>query len=247
MLKQYGVFIGSDLNEAYDNLLFTRMFKNPSWFVNRVDGDIKRRIEVFIDAHKAEKLDKEVRLYLKNVIKTNKLIESNFWYNPLQKNNKNSPFLAWKEPNSWIFIKSFLESISSLKYIHMVRDPLYMMQSTNKQQLRNWSSALFGYDSSWAQNNMELAQLHYWLDCNEEVLSLSKGNLQDRIMILSYDRFCQEPKKYISILFKYCGLDLTEEQLSEYAGLTMYTTKELSNIIPIDLQERVDRILQCLL
>ncbi len=34
ILVECGIYMGSDLNEALDNLVFTRLFKDPVWFRN---------------------------------------------------------------------------------------------------------------------------------------------------------------------------------------------------------------------
>ena len=47
ILKDYGIFIGFDLNDAFDNLLFTRLFKNPAWFNKASKDEINFRWQIF--------------------------------------------------------------------------------------------------------------------------------------------------------------------------------------------------------
>ena len=47
VFKQTGIYMGDDLNRANDNLLFTRLFKNPDWYKTATEKNIQERLEIF--------------------------------------------------------------------------------------------------------------------------------------------------------------------------------------------------------
>ena len=47
VLIQSGIYMGDDLNGPNDNLIFTRLFKNPDWYRNSSDSQKQKRMILF--------------------------------------------------------------------------------------------------------------------------------------------------------------------------------------------------------
>lgn len=45
---------------------------------------------------------------------------------------------GWKEPNSRMFLPNLKEVFPNMKYVHVIRDGVYMSRSTNRNQLIQW-------------------------------------------------------------------------------------------------------------
>ncbi len=83
ILIDVGVYLGDDLNVSNDNLLFTRLFKDPKWYKNASINDVRIRLEIF-------------RKYMEN--------------EALKSNERRKLFRAAKENPTYKFQKSSLNS-----------------------------------------------------------------------------------------------------------------------------------------
>ena len=178
LLKLHGYYLGADLNEAQDNLWFTLLFKRRSAILEN-DIIFSNLIEIFFSAMQGDRklILAHIDLIL-SLTKQDRINHDREWlleryktllYHPLLK----SHLWGWKEPNTHIFIDKFLKRNKELKYIHILRDPYYMAQSQNQNQLRIWGQFFF-------DNNIEITprnSLTYWRKMHERILSLQLINL----------------------------------------------------------------------
>ncbi len=56
ILIQSGVYMGDDLNGPYDNLIFTRLFKNPEWYMKSSSMQKQKRFGIFENYMQSNKL-----------------------------------------------------------------------------------------------------------------------------------------------------------------------------------------------
>ncbi|MBQ0798947.1 MAG: sulfotransferase [Porticoccaceae bacterium] len=165
--------MGDDLNGANDNLIFTRLFKNPSWFESARKEEITARLDVFKDYMEKDQLDINSALILIKSSITNLTFSQN------GKRAKNiirkvlSPpqersIWGWKEPNTQIYIQEISDYFPHLKYIHIVRHGLDMAFSNNKQQLKNWGYKYgIHLDGKETENEVSYKQMEYWMRSTE--------------------------------------------------------------------------------
>ena len=73
IVNQLGYYIGDDLNKPNDNLVFTRLFKNPEWYKTTDQKEIYSRLEIFDEYMTSQKLSLYHLLKYFTIINKNKL------------------------------------------------------------------------------------------------------------------------------------------------------------------------------
>lgn len=206
-----GFYMGDDLNNSNDNLLFTRMFKNPDWYRNSLNTQKRLRLQIFEKYMAGRSLDPYEFDELYYAVKTNLTHVTNLssfkkWIESLYSTREKKNVWGWKEPNTQIFILEILEYFSKLKYIHVLRHGLDMAFSNNTQQLENWGWK-FGIVLNGNETESELAvkQLDYWIESTKFILK-NKTIHDDRILILNHSNFCTNQKTEIDKILDFCDL-----------------------------------------
>ena len=207
ILKRVGVFLGTDLNKENDNLLFTRLFKCPTWHQNASKKDIAFRFEIFQKAMLGLKLTSKELEETKLAFEENSTFITPKEYQPMQAPPKDLSDWGWKEPNSHIYLKSLATIFPDIKYIHVVRHGLDMAFSSNRQQLTNWGNSIFDLQLE-DYPNKSVAQLEYWILANKKAIADGRKHLGERFYLCNYDLLCQQPKKEDLTIF-------SAEQLQE--------------------------------
>lgn len=208
-----GVFMGNDLDIPKDNLLFTRLFKNPGWYAQSSLQDKNVRLRIFQKCMEGNKLSFNELKELNKAAYTNPTFESDwtFYINTIrylfQRERKIT--WGWKEPNTQIYLSEVFNFFPQLKYIHVLRHGLDMAFSKNIQQLGNWGWK-YNIKIKGNENKSELAvkQLNYWIGSTKDVMEKS-NNFRDRFLLLNYTDFCQKPKLEIDKILKFCNFEVS--------------------------------------
>jgi len=210
------VFLGNDLNNSLDYLIFSRLFIRPQWLKNASNSHIKNRLKLITDftlgKHIKEQdwqqfIELNIRYPRFNISKT--ILEKKFQENK----NRNSSAWGWKEPNTHIYIEYLLSYYQGLKFIYVVRNGLDMVLSKNKQQLANWGSH-FQIPKEGILSQ-EHRQALFWLKSNDRIKSLKAQKASDKILILDYDNLCTDTEKEVEKLFKFLDIELTENTFTD--------------------------------
>lgn len=224
ILSQSGIFIGDDLNKANDNLIFTRLFKNPTWYAKASRAEKEKRIRIFEQYMKYGKLHLKEYLELCTASRENPTFASKkmFYIRSLQRLFRSTRTLdvwGWKEPNTHILLKEILDYDASIKYVHVLRNGLDMVFSSNQQQLYNWGW-LFGIRPGKADSDVETLEhrLEYWIRSTERILAFQK-EYPRRIYMLNFSRLCAYPEAQIRDLLDFCGITLPEQKLAHLSTL----------------------------
>jgi len=193
IVQALGYHIGSDLNKAQDNLLFTLLFRRKNILLEQ-PTQLNRLIDLFIRCLRGNaQLDKTDIDLLSGLAKGDR---HNFPESWLQERlqmvtSLNTAechsLIAWKEPNTHVFLDKLLSQLNELRYIHVVRDGLDMAFSTNQYQLMLWGDCFLNRPVSKSPSDA----LKYWNVVHHRVMAL-KQQYPDRIDILSYDRICTQ-------------------------------------------------------
>jgi hypothetical protein len=203
IFQNLGFHIGDDINEASDNLWFTLLFKRRSVLfesdidffnlynaferrMNGFDADISSKTHIMALASK-DRIQHD-RAWLRERVTS--------FLSPASRRIKNQLW-AWKEPNTHIIIDRLLKLDPKLRYIHVVRDARYMVNSKNFNQLINWGPLFLDNDEPVSPNSA----LAYWCAVHRRILKL-KQQFPDRIAFLNYDALCQNPVQVIEPLLK---------------------------------------------
>jgi len=211
ILIQAGIFMGDDLNKPNDNLLFTRLLKNPEWYKKASIDEKNKRLLSFKKYMESGKISiKDLIVYYKSAY-TNPTHSSELQYYldvfKLLFNKKSSRDIwGWKEPNTQIYVSEILNLFPNLKYIHILRNGLDMAFSNNKQQLKNWGwKYQIVLNGNETINELAVKQLDYWIESTKDVIAKSKG-FENRFLMVKHSEFCQSPKQEIDRILKFCEI-----------------------------------------
>lgn len=236
ILNELDVYLGCDLNVYFDNLLFTRLFKNPLWYQYSSRSQKSKRIILFQKIMLGIKLSAQEKGELKNATRHNTLIKTR-WYNRLTKKPpRKLPFWAWKEPNSHVYLNQILTQYPSTKYIHVSRNSWQMLNSSNKQQLKIWAKVLFDFQDD--SND----QVRYWLAVNERILSISNDLKNNRIYFCNFDQLCRDPKKVISQLISFLELRVSKDNLQNLCEIPRIPKMKVVDVDDVKLNYTYDEI-----
>lgn len=217
ILKTLGYFIGSDLNEEEDNLLFTRLLKDPQWYKQATVKDVQDRLFWFKEIMSGNSLIPKLRI--EKAISKNKTFPSCAYHLDTYHYTKRNTW-AWKEPNSHIYLKHYKKVFPKLKFILVIRNGLDMALSSNIQQLTNWGGLL--YDISFTSGDTEEtyhAQLDYWIAANDRAIKDGQLYLGADFLVCNFDKLCKQPEFEISRIMRFLGHKATNKLLKELVQL----------------------------
>lgn len=236
ILTSFGLYFGPDLNSSRDNLTYTLLFKRPAWYFRNKDnvrhlGTGLRIMEKSMITGKP--LSLKEKFYLKRAVRDMAKHGHNregqgrgeWAYQRLTFiRNRQVPDMekyngwGWKEPNSHLIIPVMHDFFPGCKYIHTVRHGLDMAYSSNQQQLFNWGP-LFGITLPESENETPSASFRYWTEANKRVLALQEKIGQDKILIVNFDRLCEEPEEGVREITEFLQIAPTDELMQAAARL----------------------------
>src|SRR5690606_37110457 len=137
VLIRSGVFMGDDLNESNDNLLFTRLFKDPQWYREASSAERENRLALFESYMQNGKLTPGQLKVLYASAENNPTLATSFGYylkmsGAIWRKKKMRDVWGWKEPNTHIYLPEILNFFPNIRYIHVIRHGLDMAFSGNK-------------------------------------------------------------------------------------------------------------------
>jgi Sulfotransferase family len=216
VFKNLGFYIGDDLNGALDNLWFTLLFKRRSILLES-DANIALLYDIF--RAKMSGIDIAPRQEgIVHALATHDRIQhdqpwlmkrAETFMSSGSSRHQNQAW-AWKEPNTHISIDRLLRLDPELSYIHVVRDPKYMVISKNMNQLINWGPVFFSRDDAVTAERA----LFYWCKAHQRIIDIEK-QFPNRISFLNYDDFCVDPAQLISPLLTKLGIGLNATNIKE--------------------------------
>ncbi len=244
LMHNLGYYLGDDLNDAFDNLWFTLIFKRRSILLERPEI-IRRFIAIFLARMqgKVAPTDTE-REMVRCLTGQDRLqhpsewltIRANSFFDSISSKFPEQPW-GWKEPNVHIIINRFFEVTNDLKYIHVYRHPLDMSVSANQNQLINWGPIFLDRNITVEPRD----SLAYWCVAHKRILDLYKM-WPSRIMMLQFELLCADPELYCSEICHFLGAKLPESALLNFRKLIKrpqsvgrYKRIELEQYMPHDL------------
>lgn len=208
MLSAEGYFLGADLNEAWDNLWFTLLFKRPG-ALGMSDAEFARRLRLFLRAmaggeafstgdrelldelaaagweqHQADWLQVRVATLLS---RANARSTAGSW--------------GWKEPNTHVYLDRLDAACPGMRYVFVSRHGLDMAISGNQNQARLWGAVLLGEEFSPTPRY----SLRYWCAAHRRTLAAAAA-LGDRFLFLRYDDLCRHPERELEGLAAFLGV-----------------------------------------
>lgn len=221
IVRELGYYIGDDLNGANDNLWFTLLFKRRSVLV---DTDQRfRQLYAIFAARMSGALERsdDVAALVRSLAAEERLQHSQDWLDQRAQallhgastRAAGQPW-AWKEPNTHVVLERLLGIDDRLRYLHVVRNPLYMAQGSNRNQLENWGPVFLSRKCDPSSRDA----LAYWCSAHRRLLELQSLH-PDRIEVVNFDRLCEAPHDVVSSIAGFLGRDVSPSSISAAAAL----------------------------
>lgn len=221
ILAQSGVRIGAHLNGALDNLFFTNLLKDPQWQSTASDAEIQDRLALFarctgglplrwrdvpdyIRARRRNRTPGTGALGLRHLIP---------WRGTADRERR----WGWKEPNTHIYLVHLPHVFLGIRYVHVIRNPLEMAYSENRQQLTNWGD-LFGISPpEGSETNWSDAQFRFSLAANSRAVEQGQRIFGDRFLLLHFEALCRAPKREIAKLLDFAAIEPPPAEIARLA------------------------------
>lgn len=137
--------------------------------------------------------------------------------------NRPNPW-GWKEPNSHLVLPELIATFPGLRYVHVVRHPLDMAFSSNKNQLMTWGH-LFDIPLPESGKGLPDAQLRWWLRSTRWAVDRGRP-LGDRFWITRFEDMCADRRGWTERLMGFIGVE-PDEQLIPRASEHISTPDSL--------------------
>lgn len=223
ILIKAGVFMGDMLNVANDNILFSKLFKNPTWFRSAGPAQIDGRLSVFEGLMLRRPIGARglATVFVAAASNRVSMARPSFYYQVLQRafggeRNEQRTAWGWKEPNTHLYLEHLVRRYPTLRYVHVIRHGLDMAYSGNRNQLRYWGH-LYDIHVNGRESPEELAgkQLEYWIRSNREAIEKGERLLGDKFYLLNHSRLCDEPKVEVPRLLSHLGVEVDDALMPE--------------------------------
>ncbi len=232
MLIHLGVYVGSDLNEQYDNLSFTLLFKRQET-LSISDNEFNKLLNIYektfnINKEKLTKEEegiifklaskeikrlhpcswlKERAINIMKIVNEGKQVEEGM--NEMNRLRlKDPPFKnvwGWKEPNTHMILPRLYKKYPNMKYIHLIRNGLDMAFSKNQNQLKLWGS-LFLERKDYNGIVTPYASLKYWVIVHKRIFKIAQ-KMGNNFLLIKFDELCKYPDLWLSKLCDFLNID----------------------------------------
>lgn len=241
-----GYFIGSDLNEAGDNLGFTLLFKRPD-ILSVSDKDFCRALSIFTKVMAGGCIPETERDFVSNLAQVARWNRHSAQW--LQERVSRLPFgheieqskpaWAWKEPNTHVVLERLWKALPNFKYVHVRRHGLDMAFSGNQNQPQFWGEYLLGEPCPASVD--PVYSLRYWCVAEQRVLRIVEHmGKSAQFHVLNFDRLCQTPETEFLALLNFLECNNHPEILQTLARLVAppssigrYRKQDIS-VFPVD-------------
>ncbi|GJL96479.1 MAG: sulfotransferase family protein [Hyphobacterium sp.] len=194
IVRNCGCWLGGDLNDALDNLWFTLLFKRISVLTDS-EHRLGKLFDLFQRRMQGELPKPEEVVQLAMLAKLPRFGHTSEWLQARHQSFRTTGIQppdnarwGWKEPNTHIIIERLLRNSPELKYVHVVRDPIYMASSNNMNQLTNWGEAFLDWNPSGSAHDA----IAFWVKVHQRIEELNE-RYPSRVMFFYYDRFMEDP------------------------------------------------------
>lgn len=222
-----GAYLGSELNAARDNVVFTALFRRPRWAARAGDARIHRQLDTFARYMRGGRYGPADYARLAAAVADHdperglRVSAARVWaavaHRPAPRKAQ-APVWGWKEPNTHVFLAQLIEHFPGLRYVYMVRHGLDMAHSRNNRQLRMWGGRFgVGAPPAGDPEAEARAQLDLWIAVTRRALDLG-SRLGERFLVLRFEDLCDEPERELGRVLELAGLDAGPERMSRLAA-----------------------------
>ena len=215
-LLDAGVDLGRLFNGAYDNLVFTALFKRPRWYAHADDATIGRHLDTFARYSRDRAFGPGDWVRLARCVTDHDptvgpresagRVRRALHRRPLAE-RRTAPAWGWKEPNSHLYLPQLGDHFSALRFVYVARHGLDMAYNENKTQLRLFG-AHFGipFPVGGGPDAEAVAQLDYWIAMTRRAVDVGTTSLGERFRLVRYDDLCRDPHGELGHLLDFAGV-----------------------------------------
>jgi hypothetical protein len=222
ILMRAGFRVGSDLNASLDNLWFTLLFKRLE-ILDCSDAEFQTCVNLFAGRMcGGTDLTPAERIFLKDLARSSRLQHDSRWLDDrvasfcsAESDLARGGRWGWKEPNTHIVLARLMESMPTLKYIHVVRSGLDMAYSRNQNQLCLWGPRLLNMDPVPIDPRHALK---YWCRVHAHLLDVFE-RFQGRCLLLNFDQLCMDPRRSLDRMLTFLEVDPSPLRIDTLASL----------------------------
>jgi len=210
IFSKIGFFMGYDINESNDTLLFTLLFKRED-ILTCSDNELRYCWELHQKIMQTTTpLSSDEITYLEKLTLTNRPLHDKEWLgqrlNFISKRESHSLW-GWKEPNTHIVIENLLKMQANLRFVYVYRNGLDMAYSSNQNQLKFWGRYFLPAENcSITPKN----SLKYWCITHKKIQRL-RTLFPDRIYMLDFDLLCTDTTFVLEKIENFIGYQGTLE------------------------------------
>lgn len=229
IVRNCGCWIGDDLNNALDNLWYTLLFKRSSALTD-TDFYFNNLFALFQARMSGVPTRPDAASALAELAGRDRMGHSAAWLRARLASFSLQPGSGqarsrwgWKEPNTHVLLERLFRATPRLKYVHAVRDPLYMAFSRNQNQLMNWGKLFLDRTPQLGPSD----SLAFQSAVYRRLDGLAAAH-PGRIAFFSFDAFLADPQAEASRLMAFLDLDPPQEPEQLFNGITLPRTRDFS-------------------
>lgn len=232
MCRALGIDMGSDVNAAHDELLFTLLLKRP----RLLDADALRppsaRVSRVLEVYEQLRGRRDASLpavaciselqaaavdMVRDGSERSSASRRTVWVGrriaALGRRDREpaTERWGWKEPTAHLYLEHLLARYPAMRYVHVVRDPAdYAVKPHN--QFRLWGP-LLGVPLPDRRDDLAMQQLRYWVRANQRALTLPSA-VGVPVHLVRLEDASRDPQSSALALAEFLGVVPDEAQLS---------------------------------
>ena len=215
-----GLRTTTDINGATDSMGCALLFKRPELIAELADPASIERLWAIVEAAilGGRPLDPDQRAVLKTLRRIPRPMHPTGWLKVRARRLRRAARARptggrWfiKEPNLHWPAPKLLELRPDHRFVMAVRHGVDMAFSGNQQQVEVWGPTALGEPDLTID---AVASLRYWCFVHKRILEV-RERFPDRVLILSFDQFCQEPERVLPALLEFCAITPTPELIEQ--------------------------------
>lgn len=181
ILLKSGIYLGAQLNESHDTLMFARFYRT-------------RHIELFRQLASARvNAGSDSCLELRHIINRLRLEVP-----------ENARGWGFKNPRSVYFLEILDRLVPDMKFIHVVRDGRDMAFSANQSSVEDYGPIIFKDEMFESIRHMSIA---LWSKINLQAALYSDQNLPARYLRVRFEDLCRRPGIEIRKILGFCDIE----------------------------------------
>jgi hypothetical protein len=217
MLAASGYYLGTDLNEASDNLWFTLLFKRPD-ILGCSNEEFADLCDIFLAGMSGRgEFTAGQRERVRQLAENGRPQHDPTWLRgrgTTLLSHESSPNAndrwGWKEPNTHVVLGRLCGAFPGMKFILVARHGLDMAVSGNQNQPRLWGQLLMGKPFVATPRY----SLRYWCFVHRRAMAIGAA-MGDRFLFLNYDELCRDKSRWLVKLRSFLGVgEASDDELS---------------------------------